>query len=203
MNTRKNPFKNLDGILITMIGLNVLYFLFSLNASNDMHFHQDSLFKFLVVWNMLQAMYSWNLASMFTHSIVKWVLFPLSITALTFFTLLATPFGVNISGNEAQLLFIPFYLLCIPLHLLSKATCTNRAIGSRLGKIVLNTFIFAILSGVGFLLYLNQQFSPQWLMEEIIIDLIFIGMVFSLTLTIFLGVLHILHRLTIKQHSIL
>ena len=200
MKTRKNHLKQLDRIVWTMIGLNALYLGFSFLAPDLARFHQTTLFKLMVIWNMLLVGYVWSLIPLLQHHFIKWVLFPFILTSLSFFTLLSFPTGINILMKDSNLLFLVFYLLFIPLHLLTKASITNRAMASRLATIAIKTFIISVVTCVGYLFFSH---SPMQLLNfhELLMNFMWMSTAFLILFTVVIGSLQLMHLIGQKQGS--
>ncbi len=200
MKTRKNHLKQLDRIVWTMIGLNTLYLLCSLAAPDLTFFKQTTLFKLVVVWNMLLVGYVWNLIPLLQHHFIKWVLFPFILTSLSFFTLLSFPTGINILMKDSNLLFLVFYLLFIPLHILTKASITNRAMAIRLATIAIKSFVVSVLTFVGYLFFSH---SPMHSLNfhELLMNFMWMSAAFLILLTAVLGALQLMSLMGLKQHS--
>ena len=198
MKTRKNHFKQLDRIVWTMVGLNALYLLCSFAAPDLTFFKQTTLFKLVVVWNMLLVGYVWSLIPLLQHLFVKWALFPFMLTSLTFFALLSFPTGMNILMKDSNLLFLVFYLLFIPLHLLTKASITNRAMASHLATIAIKSFVVSVLTCVGYLFFSH---SPMHSLNfhELLMNFIWMSTAFLILFTVVLGSLQLMHLIGQKK----
>lgn len=200
MKTRKNHLKQLDRIVWTMVGLNALYLLCSFSATDLARFHQTTLFKLVVIWNMLLVGYVWSLIPLLQHHFIKWVLFPFMLTSLSFFTLLSFPTGINMLMKDSNLLFLVFYLLFIPLHLLTKASITNRAMASRLATIAIKSFVVSVLTFVGYLFFSH---SPMHSLNfhELLMNFMWMCAAFLILLSAVLGTLQLMCLMGQKQHS--
>lgn len=201
MKTRKNHFKQLDRIVLAMMVLNALYLMFSFVAPDLAFFHRTTYFKLVVVWDMLLISYVWNIAPLLKHLFVKWALFPFMLTSLAFFTLLLLPYGTNIFMKESNLIFIIFYLLFIPLHLMSKASIPNRAMANRLTRIAIKSFVISVITCEGFLYFSHSPGKFSLNFHELLMNFMWISTAFLILFTFVLGSLQLMHLIGQKQGS--